>query len=50
VGERRVERNSDVSLAIARSDPGDRVPVRIVRGDSERTVTVTLGTRPTAAP
>jgi len=50
VGERRVERNSDVSLAIARSDPGDKVPVRIVRGGSERTVTVTLGTRPTAAP
>ena len=46
VGEQEVSRSSDVSTAISAREPGDRVALRIRRGGDERTLTVTLGTRP----
>ncbi len=49
VGKRKVERSSDVSLAIADDKPGDEIAVRIRRDGDERTVTVRLGKRPKAA-
>ncbi|MGH2841328.1 MAG: S1C family serine protease [Solirubrobacteraceae bacterium] len=49
VGNRTVERSSDVSLGIANNKPGDQVKVRIRRSGDDRTVTVTLGKRPRMA-
>jgi len=50
VGDRTVDKSTDVSLAIADKDPGDSVAMRVVRGGSERTVNVKLGERPNKAP
>jgi S1-C subfamily serine protease len=49
IGDRKVEKSSDVSLGIANDKPGDRIALRIKRDGEERTITVTLGTRPKAA-
>jgi putative serine protease PepD len=40
----------DISDAIAAHAPGERIEVEVTRGDSPRTLEVTLGTRPEAAP
>jgi S1-C subfamily serine protease len=49
VDDKAVDKSADVSLAISDHKPGDSVGVRIRRGDSERTITVKLGTRPKTA-
>ena len=41
---------TDIADAIASHAPGDRVEVELTRGGSTRTLEVTLGTRPEAAP
>jgi putative serine protease PepD len=48
-GGRPVESASDIQGAVAQRKPGEKLEVRIRRGNDERTVTVTLGTRPAAA-
>jgi putative serine protease PepD len=48
-GGRTVETASDIQGAVAARKPGQKLEVRIRRGNDERTVTVTLGTRPAAA-
>jgi S1-C subfamily serine protease len=50
VDGKRVAEASDVGNAIADMKPGDEIRLRIVRNGDERTVTVTLGERPTRAP
>jgi putative serine protease PepD len=40
---------SDVQGAVSAHKPGDKLELKVRRGDDERTVTVTLGTRPPAA-
>jgi len=49
VGGRKVTRSSDVSSLVTALEPGEKVDVRIRRGASERTLGVTLGTRPDGA-
>jgi len=49
VDDKAVDKSADVSLAISDGKPGDSVAVRIRRGDSERTITLKLGTRPKTA-
>jgi len=49
IDDRDVDASSDVSLAVARSKPGDTVSMQIRRGDAERTIELTLGTRPRRA-
>ncbi len=46
IGAREVTQSADVSSAITERKPGDEVEVRIRRGGDERTLRVTLGTRP----
>ncbi len=46
VGGRAIERPDDVSAAIENRRPGDKVDIKVTRGGEERTVSVTLGTRP----
>jgi putative serine protease PepD len=48
-GGRTVETASDIQGAVAARKPGQKLEVRIRRGNDERTVNVTLGTRPAAA-
>jgi S1-C subfamily serine protease len=40
----------DVAAAIADNKPGDRVQIRLYRGKSQKTVSLTLGNRPERAP
>ncbi|HEV2784865.1 MAG TPA: trypsin-like peptidase domain-containing protein [Solirubrobacteraceae bacterium] len=49
VGGREVSRSTDVSAAVSARKPGEKVALRIRRGDDERTVNVTLGERPDGA-
>lgn len=44
-----VESASGIQSAVAARKPGQKLELKIRRGDDERTVTVTLGTRPPAA-
>ena len=44
-----VARSTDVSTAVGARKPGDRIALRIRRGGDERTLNVTLGTRPDRA-
>jgi len=44
-----VESSGDIQDAVAAHKPGEKLELSIRRGDDERTVTVTLGTRPPAA-
>jgi putative serine protease PepD len=46
VGGQTIERPDDVSAAIENRRPGDKVDIKVQRGGAERTVSVTLGTRP----
>ena len=46
VGGQAIERPDDVSAAIENRRPGDKVDIKVTRGGDERTVSVTLGTRP----
>ena len=46
IAGRDVTRSTDVSAIITERKPGDKVDIRIRRGGDERTVSVTLGTRP----
>jgi putative serine protease PepD len=46
VGGQPIERPDDVSAAIENRRPGDKVDIKVQRGGAERTVSVTLGTRP----
>jgi len=46
VGGQAIERPDDVSAAIENRRPGDKVDIELTRGGDERTVSVTLGTRP----
>ena len=48
-GGRSVETASDIQGAVAAKKPGAKLELKIRRGNDERTVTVTLGTRPAAA-
>jgi putative serine protease PepD len=50
IAGRSIRQSSDVSIAVTAKKPGDSVQLRVRRGTSARTVTVKLGTRPTAAP
>jgi putative serine protease PepD len=49
VDGRAITQSSDVSSFITAHKPGEKVDVRIRRGDGERTLSVTLGTRPDSA-
>jgi S1-C subfamily serine protease len=44
-----VESANDIQNAVAAKKPGDKVQLKVRRGDDELTVTVTLGTRPPTA-
>ncbi len=46
VGGQPIERPDDVSAAIENRRPGDKVEIKLLRGGTQRTVSVTLGTRP----
>jgi len=46
IGGKQVTQSTDVSELVTARSPGDRLAVRIDRGGDERTLTVTLGTRP----
>ena len=48
IGGREVTRPNDVSAIVTEREPGDRIQVRVRRGADERTLSVTLGTRPSA--
>ena len=50
VDGRRLNREDDLSDAIGAMNAGDRVRLRVVRGDEERIVEVELGERPARAP
>jgi len=50
VDGRAIAAPADISDAIASHAPGERVAVEVTRGGSPRTLEVTLGTRPEAAP
>jgi putative serine protease PepD len=49
VADRTVIASDDVAAAISKMQPGDKVKIAVRRGDGERTLTVTLGTRPAQA-
>jgi putative serine protease PepD len=44
-----VDSANDIQNAVAANKPGDKVELKVRRDDDERTVTVTLGTRPPSA-
>jgi putative serine protease PepD len=46
VAGQAIDRPDDVSAAIENRRPGDKVDIKVMRGGDERTVSVTLGTRP----
>jgi S1-C subfamily serine protease len=46
VGDRTVTQSADISPAVTAHEPGDKIKLRIRRGGDERTLDVTLGTRP----
>jgi putative serine protease PepD len=46
IGGAKVTRSTDVSGLVTAHEPGDKLAVRISRGGDERTLSVTLGTRP----
>jgi putative serine protease PepD len=46
IAGRKVARSADVSGIVSDRKPGDKVDIRIRRGGDERTLRVTLGTRP----
>jgi S1-C subfamily serine protease len=43
-----VKTNSDVAALIGAKRPGDKVRIEVLRGDQKRTITVTLGKRPSS--
>jgi S1-C subfamily serine protease len=49
VDGKAIDSNEDLTEAIAGRKQGDKVKVKIVRGDKEKTVEVTLGDRPASA-
>jgi putative serine protease PepD len=49
IGGRRVMQASDVSAIVTAHKPGEKLDVRITRGGDERTLHITLGTRPGTA-
>jgi len=49
IGGRAVSESSDVAARVAAAKPGDEVKVAVRRGDAERALSVTLGTRPATA-
>jgi len=49
VDGKKVESASDIQRAVDSHKPGDKLVLKVERGGDERTVTVTLGTRPPAA-
>jgi len=50
VAGRTINKPDDVASAIATKKPGDKVEIQFFRGKSVKTVTVTLGTRPSKLP
>ena len=50
VDGRQVSEPEDLSEALSGKEPGDRVPVELVRNGEPRTITVTLGARPQRTP
>ena len=46
IGTDKIARSTDVSAAITSRDPREKVTLKVVRGGEQRTLTVTLGTRP----
>jgi len=50
VAGRTVTKPDDISAAIADKKPGDKIQISFYRGKSLKTVTVTLGTRPSKLP
>ena len=50
VGDTKVADANDLSSAVDTHDPGQQVSLTIERGGQQRTVSVTLGTRPDRAP
>jgi putative serine protease PepD len=49
IGDSTISQSTDVAPAITALKPGEKVPIRVRRGGSERTLTVKLGTRPAVA-
>ena len=45
---KKVESASDIQRAVDAQKPGDKLVLKIERGGDQRTVTVTLGTKPPA--
>jgi S1-C subfamily serine protease len=50
VDGKTITKPDDVAAAIADNKPGDRVQIRLYRGKSQKTVSLTLGNRPERAP
>jgi S1-C subfamily serine protease len=50
VDGKTIAKPDDVAAAIADNKPGDRVQIRLYRGKSQKTVSLTLGNRPERAP
>jgi putative serine protease PepD len=48
-GGQAVESSSDIQDAVSARKPGEKLEVKVRRGDAEQNLTVTLGTRPPAA-
>jgi putative serine protease PepD len=46
IDDRKITESADISPAVTARKPGDKVKLRISRGGNERTLDVTLGTRP----
>jgi putative serine protease PepD len=46
IGDSKITQSADISPAVTAREPGDKVKLRISRGGDERTLSVTLGTRP----
>ncbi|HVF80007.1 MAG TPA: trypsin-like peptidase domain-containing protein [Solirubrobacteraceae bacterium] len=49
ISGREVTRSTDVSAIVTERKPGDRIDIRVRRGRDERTISVTLGTRPSGS-
>ena len=50
VGGKQINTPDDIATAIAGDKPGQQVQITFLRGNSKKTVTVTLGNRPQTAP
>lgn len=50
VGSTAIRQDSDISTALLAYEPGQSVPVQVVRGGAQKTIAVRLGSRPLQSP